>query len=134
MFCSVWSGRQWSAERNNGRRSPAELLISAPVHQKDAELVDARERHEDARRALVRVLEELEAEVGKAEDDERSKDARPVQALPPTDEERAEDTREDERCAVEEQLLDRRFVPAAFLPAGAPSSRRSTCGSTKVTE
>ena len=37
-------------------------------------------------------------------------------ALDATDEERAEDCREDEFCAVEELMLDKRFVPEPFLP------------------
>lgn len=82
----------------------------------DARVGETRERARLANEALRRVLEELESEIAKAEEDERTKYARPTAALEPTDEERAEDAREDEYCAVEEAILLGQFVPKSFLP------------------
>lgn len=82
----------------------------------DKDLDDCATRLRDAEEALKRVREELECEISKAEDDERAREQKPVAALEATDEERAEDCREDEFCAVEELLLDKRFVPEPFLP------------------
>ncbi|KAH8058747.1 hypothetical protein JL722_5980 [Aureococcus anophagefferens] len=75
-----------------------------------------------------RAAERLTAEMNKAWFRERGGEAHvrrlaaivprrgPSAALKPTDEELAEDVREDEYCAVEELLLKGRFVPSAFLP------------------
>ena len=61
---------------------------------------DCATRLRDAEEALKRVREELECEITKTEDDERARDQKPVAALDATDEEKAEDCREDEFCAV----------------------------------
>ena len=80
------------------------------------EMDDCATRLRDAEEALKRVREELECEITKTEDDERARDQNPAAALDATDEEKAEDCREDEFCAVEELMLDKRFVPEPFLP------------------
>ncbi|KAJ8599096.1 hypothetical protein CTAYLR_008867, partial [Chrysophaeum taylorii] len=82
----------------------------------DARVDETRERSKLAHDALARVVAELDAALAKAEADERARYARPSATLQPTDEERAEDAREDELCAVEEAQLLRQFVAVTFLP------------------
>ena len=57
------------------------------------------------RRKPSRVREEFECEITKTEDDERARDQKPVAALDATDEEKAEDCREDEFCAARSRVL-----------------------------
>uniref|UniRef100_A0A6S8F1B5 Calmodulin n=1 Tax=Aureoumbra lagunensis TaxID=44058 RepID=A0A6S8F1B5_9STRA len=83
----------------------------------DKQLEIAKKLCYEANSALERVVLELENELARAEDDERARFARPSSMLQPTEEERAEDAREDERCAYEEMLFLRQFVPPPFLPA-----------------
>ena len=106
----VWSRSRGSDLARLNEKDDAELKAF------DAEMDDCATRLRDAEEALKRVQEELECEITKTEDDERARDQKPVAALDATDEEKAEDCREDEFCAVEELMLDKRFVPEPFLP------------------
>lgn len=106
--------------REDGSRGNSLSSLSKDEYE---ELCDLESRAQEAKQrsilahdALVRVSNELETKIAKAIEDERAKYARPSTLLEPTEEERAEDAREDEFCAVEEALLLRHFVPPHFLP------------------
>ena len=90
----VWSRQRGSDLARLNEQDDAELKAF------DAEMDDCATRLRDAEEALKRVREELECEITKAEDDERARDQKPVAALDATDEEKAEDCREDEFCAA----------------------------------
>ena len=90
----VWSRSRGSDLARLNERDDQELKAF------DSEMDDCATRLRDAEEALKRVREELECEITKTEDDERARDQKPVAALDATDEEKAEDCREDEFCAV----------------------------------
>ena len=83
----------------------------------DTKVAATQDRSAEAKAALERVCLELENELARAEDEERAKTARPSSMMEPTDEERAEDAKEDEFRAYEEMLFARQYVPPRFLPS-----------------